>query len=1204
MTKPDRMPRLHELRDLEFTLREHRSSCRTDLRSRMMWAWLRLRRLARQRPVRKAAMVAGGVVGVLLLAFCGMWLRLAAGPIELNFLSPWLAAAVEQTIGTNHKVAIAGTQIERDEAGRTAIRILNMQVRDADGTVVASAPKAEVSVSGMGLLRGQVRARRVSLVGAELSVRIEEDGQVTISTGGEKRPLAVTPAIVRAAPSGQPGVSAPAATPPGTSQSAQPTAPQPGAIASSGAGSDPSGADRFVALMAWIDRISTLGLDGQGLGEVGLKDGVLRVDDLRTDKHWTFERINFSVVKPGDGIAVRLSSEDTERPWKLIASVRQSGFQRKLIRIDLTRVNTKDLFLATRLGDGQFQADVPISGTIRAEIGPDSLPKTVEGKLVADAGLIGDPNDPGGHMQLDYADFTLDWDQSRRSLTMPFQIQSGANRITLFSRFEAPGLPGEPWRATVTGGSVVLSEGPNDPQPVVLNKVLLRANLDFNRRKLELVQGDIGGGGVSGYLNGGVDFSSGEPRLAVGFALTPMSSAMAKKVWPVFIATKVRNWVADNLVSGDIERVDIATNAPIDTLKEGGPPIPADGLSIDVMVRNATVRPVVGMPPITEADLRTTIKGRNVVVQVGRGVVDLGGGRKLTVSNGRFEVPDTHPKSPPARAQFRLDGPVPAALELLQSERIRGQAAIPMDSANSRGNLGGTVTVNLPITANPAPGATQYQIVLDVAGFAADKMVMGQKIEAQALKVTANNLGYQIKGDVRINGTPASLDYSKLADAAEAEVRVHTTLDEAARARFGFATGPALSGAVPIRIAGKIADNKDVRLQVEADLTPARIDNLLPGWNKPPGRSTRASFTMVSRDKATRFENLAIDGSGVNVRGTIELDAAGDLVNASFPVFALSDGDKTSLRAERGTDGTLKVSMRGDVYDGRGFVKAFFGGEPQEKSKNDVTDVDVDIRLGAIAGHNGEALRGVDLKMTRRNGQIRTFSLNSKLGREASLTGEIRSGGQRKNVLYFETVDAGALMRFTDIYPRLHGGQLWVAMDVPTPDQAPQDGIINLRDFTIKGEAALNTVVGIQPGENRGVDFTRLKVDFTRTPGKLLIKEGEVRGPTVGATVDGNVDFVKNDVRLRGTFVPLYGINNAFGQIPLVGLFLGGQKEGLLGITYEVSGPPSAPKLRVNPISAVAPGLLRKFFEFPTTKPQEPFDAGANNTGPATLNVR
>ena len=152
-------------------------------------------------------------------------------------------------------------------------------------------------------------------------------------------------------------------------------------------------------------------------------------------------------------------------------------------------------------------------------------------------------------------------------------------------------MPGEPWRVTVTGGSVVLSEGADDPHPVVLNKVLLRANLDLARKRIELVQGDIAGAGIAGFLNGSVDFS-GEPRLAAGLAITPMSAQMAKKVWPVFVATKVRNWVVENLQSGDIERIDIATNSPIEKLKEDGPPIPQDGLSVDVTVRNATIRPV------------------------------------------------------------------------------------------------------------------------------------------------------------------------------------------------------------------------------------------------------------------------------------------------------------------------------------------------------------------------------------------------------------------------------------------------------------------------------------------------------------------------------------------------------------------------------------------------------------------------------------
>jgi hypothetical protein len=72
---------------------------------------------------------------------------------------------------------------------------------------------------------------------------------------------------------------------------------------------------------------------------------------------------------------------------------------------------------------------------------------------------------------------------------------------------------------------------------------------------------------------------------------------------------------------------------------------------------------------------------------------------------------------------------------------------------------------------------------------------------------------------------------------------------------------------------------------------------------------------------------------------------------------------------------------------------------------------------------------------------------------------------------------------------------------------------------------------------------------------------------------------------MRGTLVPLYGANNLLGQLPLVGIFMGGDKEGLFGLTYEVVGRPSNPVLHINPISALAPGLLRKVFEFPANSP-------------------
>src|SRR5260370_16908229 len=196
--------------------------------------------------------------------------------------------------------------------------------------------------------------------------------------------------------------------------------------------------------------------------------------------------------------------------------------------------------------------------------------------------------------------------------------------------------------------------------------------------------------------------------------------------------------------------------------------------------------PVEGRAGVGDGDVSVHISGRTAVVNVGRGNVDISPGRKLSITNGVFEVPDTFPKAPPAKARFRLDGSVPAAAELLATERLRDFSGAPLDPGTSRGTLTAQVTLALPLKEDNAEGSSTYTISMDVANFAAERMVMGQKVEAAMLKVSANNQGHWIKGDVKINGLPAVLDLRKPRD-ADPEIRVQATLDENARNQLGFA---------------------------------------------------------------------------------------------------------------------------------------------------------------------------------------------------------------------------------------------------------------------------------------------------------------------------------------------------------------------------------------------------------------------------------
>src|SRR6266853_521112 len=1148
--------------------------------------------LAGERWVRRLAVVIAALIVIFAGCFGGLWWRLGAGPINLEMATPWLAAAIEENIGHGNTVEVGGTQIERAGRIRIAVRIRDIIVRDRDHVIVATAPKAEVKLSGTALLMGQLRAESLNLVDAELAVRITPDGYVTVSTGDTERPLATGVASKRQAGGTPPLAQGSAAMP------APAAPPSPGAAPSGTAPTTPGSRDTTSGLLAgldWLDSLSLTGLDGQNLNEIGLKNGNLIVDDQQRGNKWNFENITLSLRRPsGGGVALSVG-EEGGKAWSLRVVVGPPANGVRSVDIRANKVSTTNILLALRMKDLTYSADLPLTGELKGELGRDGLPTYFRGKITAGAGTIIDSDTPDYPMGIDSAEMNVEWDAGRRVLVAPFKIISGSNRITLLAHLEPPNDSIPDWRLGFSGGTIVLA-GIDDEPPLIFNRIAIGLRFDTDRRRVLLTQADISNGEIGIAGTGSIDYL-GEPRLTLGFAGTPMSASALKRIWPILIVPEVREWVIERIERGSLQRIDVGVNSPVRNLSRRGPPIPDDGLAVNIVASGVTLRPVDTLPSVRDADLKAHVTGRTATVTIGQGAVDTPSGRKLNITDFVFEVPDMAPKPSPARIKFRIDGPVPAVAEVLASDRLSEFSGTLIDPNSSKGTVSAVVTLGLPSKRELTKADTTYTVTADVGGFGADRLVMNQKLEADKLKVVANNGGYQVKGDVKINGQPALLDYRKPND-GDADIKLQATLDDASRARLGFDLGPAVSGAIPIKLIGKIgAPDRDSRMGIEADLTSLKLDNILPGWVKLPGKSSRAVFNVVQKPQSTRLEDIVIDGGGVSIKGSLEVDQNSDLMNANFPTYSTSEGDKTSLKADRGADGVLKVTMRGDVFDGRGFLKSAISGkeaDPKTKAKN--IDLDVDLKLGAVAGFNGEAVRSVDVKLSRRNGTIRSFALSGKLGRDTPLTGDLRRPAQGRDVIYLETNDAGAFFRFNDTYSKVVGGQLQLAMDPPTIEPSAKQGLINVKDFSVKGEAALDRLAAGAPAAGQsGVSFSRARAEFTRQNGQLTIREGVLKGPMIGGTIEGNIDS-GNQVRMSGTCVPMYGLNNMFGQIPIVGLFLGGgSNEGLFAVTYEVVGTTDKPVLRVNPISAILPGVSRKIMEFNTGKQNNPVELPPNN---------
>jgi hypothetical protein len=215
------------------------------------------------------------------------------------------------------------------------------------------------------------------------------------------------------------------------------------------------------------------------------------------------------------------------------------------------------------------------------------------------------------------------------------------------------------------------------------------------------------------------------------------------------------------------------------------------------------------------------------------------------------------------------------------------------------------------------------------------------------------------------------------------------------------------------------------------------------------------------------------------------------------------------------------------------------------------------------------------------------FSGNTNSGE--AVVSQMKDGG----VLNITSGDAGAVARFADLYQHLKGGLLNVAIRLGA--NGGWDGSIDLRRFSLVNEQRLRSIVSTPVGEDqrslnsavkRDIDTSaqRFQRGFARIVsrgGVIAIENGVLRGEQIGATFQGVLRDQRGNMDMTGTFMPAYGLNRLFAELPVIGLILGnGSDRGLIGITFKLTGKVEQPNLQINPLSIIAPGVFRQIFEF------------------------
>jgi len=432
-------------------------------------------------------------------------------------------------------------------------------------------------------------------------------------------------------------------------------------------------------------------------------------------------------------------------------------------------------------------------------------------------------------------------------------------------------------------------------------------------------------------------------------------------------------------------------------------------------------------------------------------------------------------------------------------------------------------------------------------------------------------------------------------------------------AKIGVAAndfGGTLAGHVDVEVplhAG--LEGKEVTWKGHADLADAKVANLVSGIGIEDGKlgvdveGTRvdvAGDTKLTGVQGVsqparltlRFDpgvdgnhlDVKIDGAEVNGEG-IATFASGKLRALSVGRIRFGGNDLSGDVIDR-QDGGYHVSIGGESLDLGPLLRGEKGSGELAKSIKAAYDGDFHVKK-VLLGNGVELL---DVNGTADGTGSRVQRLDA--------TGAFQDGGpieislaprQELRRLRVRSQNAGRVLKALGVFTEADGGQLtFIARFPDGTEKKPIEGLVSVRDFRvlrapvlarILSAGSLTGIADLLQGE--GISFSRARIPFRWMDGKIDVHDATVLG-AMGLTAEGSIDRATKTIDLGGRVIPAYTLNSALGKIPYVGDFLvGGKGEGVFGIEYRVAGGLDHPDVKVNALSALAPGMLRNLFVDP-----------------------
>ena len=742
-------------------------------------------------------------------------------------------------------------------------------------------------------------------------------------------------------------------------------------------------------------------------------------------------------------------------------------------------------------------------------------------------------------------------------------------------------------QARMEAGSLRIGTG---QLPVAGGLAEIEGSPDGVRLALRRLVLPAGGGARQTVLTGTATLQPQGTMLAgvLDLQLDQVGFADLGELWPAGIARGAKEWMTENITAGTAH--DLALR-----LRVLATPDLSDGevteLSGGVEGRDMQVHWLRPVPPTERVAARLAFHSPNEIEITARSGVQAG----LVLTGGTVRLTGLAQNDEYAAISLDVEGPVPDLVALLNHPRLNLLSRRPVPMRNPAGRVEGRVVIAaMPLVSDLKMDDVRISARGKLSALALGGIAAGHDLTNGALAFEAGNDGLRLSGTATLAGIPSQVaveaDFTTgLPTQVIQKVTLAGTVEAAQLVALGLDTPElALQGAAALKLelVGRRSGRSE--LAVRGDLTRLglRADRL--NWGKPAGRPATGELQAVLvRDRLVGIERLRLEGEGISVQAALDMPAGGPR-KLRLARAVLGNGTNTQGEIEwpRAEGQPWVVRLFGQSLDLTGEMARRDPVKPGEDQRGPPWSAE--LQVDRLVLGPGRIINGVRARSENDGLNTRVARVTGRAGQGPFELSILPSGLPRRRSLTITAQDAGGLLAALDVTDQIRGGRLDLSgsYDDARPDHL-LSGIAEITEFGVRDAPAVAkllqavTVVGaFEAFSGPDLRFSRLVGPFRYRGDMIELADARVFSASLGLTIKGRIDTARRLFDLQGTVVPAYFLNSLLGRVPVIGRLVSPEAGGgLFAMAYVVTGGFDDPSVRVNPLSAVAPGFLRGLFE-------------------------